>query len=358
MDDIPRIRSYLVWVLVPSIETSDPNLQYYYDFTQSLEEYTRAFDTLGITWKWQPVTMGNMESVIASIRDQSDGRPPIVLNLCDGDEVNGTPGISVIHLLENHDLPYTGSDALFYHLTTSKITMKRAFDEAGIPHAPWAVLEDLSPDGLFDRVGTPAIIKPAVSGGSMGLTVRNVVSDHAALVQRISELTEGYHGWDITSGGLILERFIKGPEYTVFLIGSSDTPDTCIVYEPAERVFHQSLPETERFLSFDRLWEMYDRETPMPNEDDFYKYKPVNGDLSEAVKQMSIEAYCAVKGQGYGRVDVRMDSETGKLYVLEVNAQCGLSEDEDYTSIGAILRFSKKSFATLVEEVIYEALDA
>ena len=55
-------------------------------------------------------------------------------------------------------------------------------------------------------------------------------------------------------------------------------------------------------------------------------------------------------------MDIRMDSQTGNLYMLEVNAQCGLSEDEDYTSIGAILRVSGKSFTQLVLEVIEEAI--
>jgi len=41
--------------------------------------------------------------------------------------------------------------------------------------------------------------------------------------------------------------------------------------------------------------------------------------------------------------------------VLEVNAQCGLSEDEDYTSIGAILRFSGNTFTELVAEIINDA---
>ena len=59
---------------------------------------------------------------------------------------------------------------------------------------------------------------------------------------------------------------------------------------------------------------------------------------------------------GYGRLDIRMNTKTGKLYVLEVNAQCGLSEDEDYTSIGAILRFAKKSFTYLIIEIIEDAL--
>jgi len=44
------------------------------------------------------------------------------------------------------------------------------------------------------------------------------------------------------------------------------------------------------------------------------------------------------------------------MFVLEVNAQCGISEDENYTSIGAILKVSEKSFTQLVEEIILDAL--
>ena len=50
-----------------------------------------------------------------------------------------------------------------------------------------------------------------------------------------------------------------------------------------------------------------------------------------------------------------MDQSTQKLYVLEVNAQCGLSEDEDYTSIGAILRMSGITFTELIVEIINDA---
>jgi D-alanine-D-alanine ligase len=50
-----------------------------------------------------------------------------------------------------------------------------------------------------------------------------------------------------------------------------------------------------------------------------------------------------------------MDKTTGKLYMLEVNAQCGLSEDEDYTSIGAILRYSGATFTDLVHKIIDDA---
>src|SRR6266704_1300473 len=46
-----------VWVLAPHLHTGDANVDYYYDFSQSIQEYTKAFAELGIEWKWQPVTM-------------------------------------------------------------------------------------------------------------------------------------------------------------------------------------------------------------------------------------------------------------------------------------------------------------
>jgi D-alanine-D-alanine ligase len=64
----------------------------------------------------------------------------------------------------------------------------------------------------------------------------------------------------------------------------------------------------------------------------------------------------AVGGKGYGRIDLRMDKTSGKLFVLEVNAQCGISEDENYTSIGAILRLSGNTFSNMVAAIIDNAL--
>jgi D-alanine-D-alanine ligase len=352
------LKPYKIWVLVPYLESDDPNIQHYYDFSQSLTEYTKVFDELKAEWKWQPVTMGNYKQVIHSIARSANGKAPLVLNLCDGDEVNGTPGVSVIHELEKHGLIYTGSDVHFYNCTTSKIPMKKAFDKAGVATASWRVINGSkgSTKGICKRVGTPIIIKPAVSGGSMGVSVKNVVHDEEELAKRVDEIHNGYHGWNLLGDGLFVEQFITGPEFTTFITGSSDDPDNCIVYEPVERVFHQSLPDTEKFLSFGRLWEIYDDETPMPQDENFYEYQPVNPSLIPALKKLSQEAYRSVGGKGYSRLDIRMDSATGHLYMLEVNAQCGLSEDENYTSIGAILRISGKTFTEIVMEILKDAL--
>ncbi|MCW3088245.1 MAG: hypothetical protein JWQ78_1631 [Sediminibacterium sp.] len=348
-----------VWVLAPHLVTNDANIDYYYDFSQSIAEYTQTFAELGIPWQWQPVTVNDYAEIIERIvNEKREGQFfPLVLNLCDGDEVNGTPGISVVQLLEEKGVVYTGSDAFFYHITTSKIPMKRAFDQAAVSTARWEAIAERQQDlsGIFERLGSPLIVKPAVSGGSMGVGVKNVVYTPDQLNSQVQQMFDGYRGWNLATDGLIAEEFITGPEFTTLIVGSASEPDQCKVYTPVERVFHESLPDTEKFLSFDRLWEIYEEESPMPEEGNFYEYQAPDPSLHAAIRQLSLDAYVSVGGTGYTRVDIRMDQSSGKLYVLEVNAQCGLSEDEDYTSIGAILRISGNSFTELVVEIINDA---
>lgn len=346
-----------VWVLAPLLQTGDANVDYYYDFTQSIEEYTRAFDELAIEWQWQPVTLTDYPDVIEMIEASSKERLTIVLNLCDGDEINGTPGISVLKLLHEKGLIYTGANELFYDITTSKIPMKEAFDKAKVSTPPWMVIKEDNPPlkKIFNTLGSPLIVKPAVSGGSMGVGIKSVVHNEAALSQQLQLLFDGYRGWNLTIGGVLAEQYINGPEFTSFIVGDCDNPAKSIIYPPVERVFHPALPETEKFLSFDRLWETYEEETPLPNNEPFYTYHRPDESLIDEINRLSWEAYVSVGGKGYGRLDLRMDKSTGKLYVLEVNAQCGLSEDEDYTSIGAILRLSGKTFSQMVAEVLENA---
>ncbi len=345
-------------MLAPHIQTADVNIDYYYDFTQSIEEYTKTFVELNIEWQWQPVTMNNYQEIIDTIIHTTPPLQPIIFNLCDGDEMNGTPGISVIHYLEEKKLIYTGADAFFYHITTSKVPMKRAFDEHQVTTAKWQAITNAEEniENIFTTLGNPVIVKPAVSGGSMGVSIKNVVNNKDDLTKQIKKMFAGYRGWQLAIDGIIAEAFIDGPEYTVLIVGNYLQPENAIIYTPVERVFHTSLPAAEKFLSFDRLWEIYEDETPMPNDENFYEYQPAPSELQEAIQGLAWRAYVACKGTGYTRADIRMDNATKKMYVLEVNAQCGLSEDEDYTSIGAILKVSEKSFTSLVSEILYNAI--
>ncbi len=348
-----------VWVLSPSLQSEDDNIGYYYDFSQSIAEYSKVFTELNVNWLWQPVNMTTYKQVIETIEaEKENGKViPVVLNLCDGDEVNGTPGVSVLKLLEEKDIIYTGADEYFYNITTSKIPMKTAFDNAGVANAAWESIQDVHADceSILNKLGNPVIVKPAVSGGSMGVGIKNVVENNHDLSILLKQMFEGYRGWNLTADGIIAEKYISGPEYTTFISGSYNDEENAVIYTPVERVFHPSLPDKEKFLSFDRLWEIYEEETAMPGEENFYEYQLPPADLIEPIKKLSWDAYCATKGMGYTRVDIRMDAVTKKLYVLEVNAQCGISEDENHTSIGAILRISGKRFSQLVIEILNDA---
>lgn len=349
-----------VWVLAPLLETDDANIDYFYDFSQSIAEYEITFAELDIEWKWQAVTIKNYSAIINLIVKERDfgNKTPVVFNLCDGDEINGTPGISVVRLLEEKGLIYTGADEYFYNITTSKIPMKQAFDKAHVPSANWQSIYDVDQDNenIFDLLGCPVIVKPSISGGSMGVGIKNVVYNKTELREQVTKMFGGYRGWNLAADGLIAESFITGPEFTVLITGSYNNPKDAKIYTPVERVFHPSLPEQEKFLSFDRLWEIYEDEEPMPDEANFYEYALPEKALIEQIKKVSWDAFVATRGCGYTRADVRMDKETGKMYVLEINAQCGLSEDEDFTSIGGILRLNGSSFTQLVCEIIDDAI--
>lgn len=352
-----RTREPLVWVLVPHLETTDENLAWYCNFAQSRAEFRRAFAVLGIPWRWQKITLADHESVIARIARSAERRDVSVFNLCDGDESNGVPGLSVIRALEKHGLRYTGADVPFYDGTTSKIDMKRAFDRAGVPTAAWAEVprDARGAKEIFAKLGGgPLIVKPAVSAGSMGVTTKSVVRNAAELREQMQRLRMGYHGWDLTTGGVIAERFVTGREFTTFIVGNHDAASRRLVYPPVERRFNPRLPAAERFLSFDRLWGMYEVEEPVGGEadEDLWRYAPVHRGEAARIREVSWAAYVAVGGRGYGRVDLRQDDATGELAVLEVNAQCGLSEDEMYTSIGAILRFAGRPFAHAVAAIL------
>ena len=83
-----------VWVLAPYLITNDANIDYYYDFSQSIEEYTKTFAELNITWQWQPVTMNDYAAIIDTIVAEKEAgiHFPVVLNICDGDEVKNGVG--------------------------------------------------------------------------------------------------------------------------------------------------------------------------------------------------------------------------------------------------------------------------
>lgn len=358
---LPVLSSKLfVWAFIP-YRITEQGLVSDYDDQTDYHDLENVFAELGLAWKWQPITLDNMHAVVEEVAVSSNEYIPVVLNYCDGIEIDGYPGISVFKLLEARGIIFTGTDSNCYHLTTSKILMKRAFMEAGVATAPYEVISDSSNiQGVCDRLGTPLIVKPAMSMGSRGLSLQSVVESDEQVSKQVQWLLQGQHDMQFPPDSIFVERFINGREFTVFLLGSTQQPESIKIYPPAERVFHSNLPETERFLAYEIAWAK--EESSLSLGEPFYRYQLVASDLHDRLCELSKHAYCAVGGNGYARVDIRMDKASQEIFVLEVNSNCGISSiplfdfsNPSATSVGTILYLAGIPFAQMMSEIIAEA---
>jgi len=303
---------------------------------------------LGFPWVWRAITLDNLAQHVAEVGARNAERPCLVLNLCDGIEPHAGPGLSVVRLLEEHRIPYTGGDPYFYNISTSKTVMKRKLAERGVSTPPYAEITDPERDipAAAPAVGFPVLVKPVASACSYGITAKGVVDDAAAAVEQARRLLDGIHGWTFRQDGVFVERFVEGREFTTLVVGSG------VAYPPVERVFPAHLPPRERLLSYERYWEDYKEETPLPPGVPLYRYESVEPPLRARLEELATRAFHALDGCGYARVDTRMDA-AGEIYVLEVNANCGLSSDGQ-TSVSWILKLCDRPIHRLIAEIIHD----
>jgi len=335
--------SFLIWAFVPYSVRDGVLDGFDYDTTLTKRELACAFNELGLPWVWQPVVESNIDAVVA----QTAGAESIVLNLCDGIDGKGTPGLRVVKALERAGVPFTGANSEFYEISTSKIAMKQMMGAAGVRTPEFEELTD-SIDGVCERVGAPVLVKPDVSAASGGIFLRSKVSCGRDALALRDELRREPLPIFCDGRRIFAERFIDGPEYTAFVMGDWNDARSIRCLAPVERLFNASVPDGEKFLSYERYW------AEPKNGERFYWHGACDPGLTATLEAVSKRAYVAVHGRGYARVDLRMDRATGELFVLEVNANCELSED-DQTATGYILKSARMTLAGLLEEILRDA---
>ncbi|KAF9899518.1 hypothetical protein EC991_008777 [Linnemannia zychae] len=243
-------------------------------------------------------------------------------------------------------------------------------------------------DNIIKEIGFPMIVKPSISYASINISMKSVVhtpeelleqvnlsldasksgsklSDHA-LTEHTEEQKEQDHRnskllkkeqkmeFDIATPTVFVERYLAGREFTALVIGDKDWGVR--VYPVAERAFDPKLGKFERLLAFDQYWDGYDLEGGSGNED-FCKYELANGAWQEHLQQVAKDAYLALDGNGYGRVDIRtVEMDSCEPVVLEVNANCGLSFEKDSSSLANILLMSNVAPPEFVRDLIDNAI--
>lgn len=344
-------------VFAPYVEEAGELVSVHYDLPEYRAEIDDWMRELSIEWEWRPITRRNLESELERAGKVLGNTQGVVFNLCDGTEADGYPGIEVVEGLVRFGLSYTGADPDFYRNTTSKAVSKRLFAAADVASAPSYLLRrgqaDL--DAAIEAVGFPLFIKPDVSAGSYGIQVDSVCYDRAAAAYKIEQLLAGLHGQQFERNGILAEAFVQGREFTVLAVDDPAEPMGLLVVPAGERVFDKRVPVNERFLAFERYWELPEENRRLPPGEPYYWYELAPAEFQNGLADLARRAMRAVGGTGYARVDIRYDEARRKLYVLEVNAQCGLSADDSAT-VGSMLRLSGIGIVEIIARVLAHGL--
>ncbi|GEK71709.1 MULTISPECIES: D-alanine--D-alanine ligase [Halomonas] len=197
--------------------------------------------------------------------------------------------------LELLGIPYTGSGVMASALGMDKQRTKLVWQALGLP-TPQS--EMLGPDAdwaaVAERLGLPLIVKPVHEGSTLGITI----------VESPEALEAAYRDAARFDARVMAERFVRGEEYTVTLLGDSALP--------AIRV---EVPNG-----------FYDYEAKYLSDETLY-HLPCGLPAGDEARlaELSRDAFAAIGCAGWGRVDVMRDAE-GRFWLLEVNTVPGMTD--------------------------------
>jgi D-alanine-D-alanine ligase len=229
----------------------------------------------------------------------------------------------VQQLLEEWDLPYTGSGPVASRAAMDKVQSKEVFERKGICTPPWGVYgRDMSPDEIVAQYGLPLVVKPAASGSSIGVSIVGEAADVEGALREAER-----HG-----GPVVLEEFIAGRELTVGVLGAEALP---LVELVPKREFYD-----------------YDAKYSDDAGTEYVCPAVLDEKLCESVQAEGLAAHRALGCRGFSRVDVRL-SEEGRCFVLEANTIPGFTSHSLLPKAAAARGIS---FSELVERIAEMAL--
>lgn len=259
-------------------------------------------------------------------------RADLVVNLCEGIGGVSRWEIMVASTLELTGVPFTGAGAWTITICHSKPLVNSLLHSLGIPTPRWAVPHNGQIAADFPL---PAIVKPAAEDASVGIDQRSVVTTRRALKERIAALSAQY-------GDVMVQQYVAGREVAVGIVGDKVLPISEIDFS--------HMPEGAwPILSFDAKWstgcaEDLGSQPVCPSK--------LHPSLARRVRAVAVAAWRAVRGYGYGRVDLRLD-RAGQPWVLEVNPNPDIS---DNAGLSRMAQAAGWSYDDLIDRMVQLAL--
>ena len=278
---------------------------------------------------------GDVKRLVAGL---SRRKPDLVFNLMEmfGENVFGD--IPVTGLLDLLGVDYTGSGPGELYLSQDKGLTKKLLAFEDILYPRFAVF---SRDTAFETGGNlrmPLFVKPLRSDASLGIGGKSLVQDWTGLMERVSAIRRE------VDDAALAEEFIEGREFYVGVIGNSQ-PKALPPVEIDFTGFPEGVPKV---MDSKAKWDERSKEYKGTNS----VLAQLPDELRARLQKVAVDAYRALRVRDYGRVDIRL-TDTGEIYVLEVNASCYLEKNSEFAMAAAAAGLD---YPHLIERIVDLAL--
>lgn len=242
---------------------------------------------------------------------------------------------SIQGALEQLGLPYTGSGVTGSALSIDKVLSKLVWHARNLPTANYMVVskdefsaKDAS--SIMQQLGSNVMVKPSLEGSSLGMAQANTEQSLISAIKTAFEYDRQ----------VLIEAFITGPEYTVSILGGCALPS----------------------ISMKSASGFYDYYAKYKASNTVYECPSGLSDTDEAyIRQLSLDAFEALQGKGWGRIDIMRDSAVdsngkpcGTFYLLESNTVPGMTQT---SLVPKAAKQAGLSFEQLVLHILAQTLD-
>lgn len=195
-------------------------------------------------------------------------------------------------ILQQMKIPYTGSGVQGSRLAMDKIASRKIFQQAGIPVPEYIVADKPSYEIDSSRIDFPLVVKPSSQGSSIGLTI----------IEDESELKKAMGLAYSFDEHIIVERFVKGEELTVGILGEQPLPVIKIV--PKRKFYDYKAKYTDK-------------------QTEYLVPAAIDRKLYAKAQELGLAAHRALGCMDFSRADMIL-GEDGVIRLLEVNSIPGL----------------------------------
>jgi D-alanine-D-alanine ligase len=279
---------------------------------------------------------GDLGKLLAGLRRR---KPDLIFNLMEsfGDSLFGAVG--VVGFLDLFGVPYTGGGPGEFYIQEDKSLTKKLLAFDGVPCPDFAVFSRDSDLETGGRLRMPLFVKPLRMDASIGIDAGSLVHSLGELVERVTLIHEK------VKDSALVEEYVEGREFYVGVLGNA-TPQPL---PPIEMDF-TGFPEGRPHVVDSRAkWDEKSAE---------YKgtrsvLADLPDDLRARLQKVAVDAYRALRVRDYGRIDLRL-TETGEIYVIEVNASCYLEKSSEFAVAAAAAGLD---YPTLIDRIMSLALE-